>query len=177
MLHQPPMRERKILDCARLNAYFVDAGEQNLIVDYIDGWARSETVRICNIVVTSSRGRAKQIFIDWANKVEQAYLEWTDPISIKKLKEVEGYKEGTVKDNDPLWELLNKDNTNYKKVAEILAEKLAEKVDECPVEHETGCWCADIQDDYSPCPIPKGKNNKWCWFGWAAWKAENENNN
>lgn len=54
--------------------------EHRTAVEYIDGWARYEDVYELELVVAPTRGKARAIFVEHVN------LEFTDPMSIRKVK-------------------------------------------------------------------------------------------
>ena len=70
------------------NIYWVDAGDRRYIEEYIDERARYETVRSCGFVIAETRAKAKARHIkeEASGQYCKIYLEFTDRMSIKKVK-------------------------------------------------------------------------------------------
>lgn len=70
------------------NIYWVDAGDRRYIEEYIEGYARYETARSCGFVIAQNHGQAKARHIrqEASQPFCKIYLEFTDRMSIKKVK-------------------------------------------------------------------------------------------
>lgn len=76
-----------------MRAYWMDAGDHDVVVEYIAEWPRYERERVCDIVLAPTRGKARSIFINRYRRIGggHVYLEWTYPIRMIQLdKNVDG---------------------------------------------------------------------------------------
>lgn len=62
-----------------MKAFYVDAGEHQIVDDYIDGWPIWYWGRLCNIVFAKTRGQAR------AYAASEWNMDFTEKMSIKVL--------------------------------------------------------------------------------------------
>lgn len=95
------------------NIYWVDAGEYRYIEEYIDGFARYETARSCGYVVAETRGKAKARHIKAEAECPccRIYIDFTDKVSIQKLKggfeteaDANRFLDGLFAEKQTIWE-------------------------------------------------------------------------
>ena len=103
--------------------FFIDAGDNEYVEEYIDGFPRYETARICELVVAETRGKAKSLFLKHS---KDTWLEWKDKMKIWKISNDNlGFKAGVISQglhnyedkNDPisiLWEAVAVKERNAK---------------------------------------------------------------
>jgi len=83
-----------------MNAYFVDAGDQQYVADIIGGYPRYETEFACEIIRAESLGRAKALFLRCVVLIYD--VEYIEIKAFIIAKGVEG-EEGPVDHRDSLW--------------------------------------------------------------------------
>lgn len=86
-----------------VNAYFCDAGERDVLQEYIAGYPRYDTAFVCDVVVADTRGQAKAEFV--RRRGYSSSVELTD-VKARVLARGVERGPGVVKDSDPLWELV-----------------------------------------------------------------------
>lgn len=83
-----------------LNAYLVDAGHVDVIVEYIDYWARKEEVFVFDLVFAPSRGSAKSTF----TRAHRRDIEFTDIKHVKLVATDIERERGIACSTDILWD-------------------------------------------------------------------------
>lgn len=83
-----------------MNAYLVDAGHVDVIVEHIDYWARREKVFVFDLVFAPSRGTAKATFA----QAHRNDTEFTDIKHVKLVATDIDRERGIASNTDILWD-------------------------------------------------------------------------
>lgn len=84
-----------------VNAYFCDAGEEEVIVEYCAGYPRREPIRISDLVFAETRGKAKVLLLTRSHP--GCLAEFTEVRTRLIAKGIER-EPGPARSSDPLWE-------------------------------------------------------------------------
>jgi len=85
-----------------MNAYFMDAGVQLVVAEYIDGVPRYERETICHLVFAPTRGRAKTLFL------RKEGLDFLDIQSVRLVARDVDREAMVAPYDDPLWSAVDK---------------------------------------------------------------------
>ena len=91
-----------------MNAYFVDAGEHEVVAEYVGCWPRHEIERVCGVVFADSPGKAKVLFLRGkpgrpAHERPDYDVEFCE-LKVRVLGKGLEREAGCAAHDDPLWE-------------------------------------------------------------------------
>lgn len=89
-----------------MNAYFITAGKQEVLAEYIDYWARYEETYLCDVVFAESSGKAKSIFWNLNKDKVRFQIEYVD-LRYKLIEKDVERPLGIAKWNDEYWEKIS----------------------------------------------------------------------